>query len=134
MQARKAEGRKIFDGLKPWYKKQAPENEADLMARIWETAREQVVRLSARWVENVGNVCAPSGGQRTWQLQSLDTALDDFRERRRPLWRLQGALRRARWLPARRAGQLPDYLQAYHSPRDEGALHPSRPATRMWWL
>ena len=38
-----------------------------------------------------------------------------------------GALRRAGWLPAGRAGRLPDYPQAYHSPRDEGALDPSRP-------
>ena len=51
MQARKAEDKKIFDGVKRRYKRQAAENEADLMAWIWETEREQVVRLSARCVE-----------------------------------------------------------------------------------
>ena len=95
MQARKAEDKKIFNGLKRRYKRQAAENEADLMARIRETEWEQVVRLSARWVENVANVRAPSGAQRNRQLQSSNTAVDNFRERRRTLWRLQGALRRA---------------------------------------
>ena len=61
MQARQAEDKKIFDGLKRRYKRQAAETEADLMARIWETERVQVVKLSERWVENVANVHAPSG-------------------------------------------------------------------------
>ena len=34
MQARQAEDKKIFDGLRRRYKRQAAENEADLMARI----------------------------------------------------------------------------------------------------
>ena len=82
MQARKAEDKKILDGLRRRYKRQAAENEADLMARIWETERAQVVRLSTRWVENVANVCTPSGAQRNRQLQSSKAALDDLRERR----------------------------------------------------
>ena len=128
MEARKAEDKKIFDGLKRRYKRQAAENGVELMARILETEREQVVRLSARWVENVANVRAPSGVQRTRQLQSSNTALDELGKGGPTLWRLQGALRRPGWLRAGRAGRLPDYPQAYHSPRDEGALHPSRPS------
>ena len=58
MQARQDEDKKIFDGLRRRYKRQAAENEADLMARIWETERAQVVKLSTRWVENVANVRA----------------------------------------------------------------------------
>ena len=102
------------------------------MARIWYTGRAQVVRLSTRWVENVANVRAPSGAQRNRRLQSSNAALDDLRERRRTLGSLQGALRRAGWLPAGRAGRLPDYPQAYHSPRDEGALDPSRPSRHSY--
>ena len=45
---------------------------------------------------------------------------------------LQGALKRAGWLPAGRAGRLPDLPQAYHSPRDEGALDPSRPSRHSY--
>ena len=126
MQARKAEDETVFDGLRRRYKRQAAENEADLMARVWETERAQVVRLSTRWVENVANVRAPSGAQRNRQLQSSNAALADLRERRRTQRSLQGALRRAARLPAGRAGRLPDYPQAYHSPRDEGVLDPSR--------
>ena len=126
MQARQAEDKKIFDGLKRRYKRQAAENEADLMARIWETERAQVVKLSERWVENVANVRGPSGVQRNRQLQKSNAALDDLRERRQTVRSLHGALKRAGWLPAGRAGRLPDFPQAYHSPRDEGALNPSR--------
>ena len=64
MQARQAEDRKIFDGPRRRCKRQAAENEAHLMGQIWETERAQVVKLSKRWVENVANVCAPSGAQR----------------------------------------------------------------------
>ena len=63
MQARQAGDKKIFDGLRRRYKRQAAENEANLMARIWETERAHVVKLSERWVENVANVRAPSGAQ-----------------------------------------------------------------------
>ena len=127
MQAGKAEDKMIFDGMKRRDTRHAAENEAVWMARIRETEREQGVRLSARWVENVANVRAPSGAPRNRQLQSSNTALDDFRERGRTLRSLHGALRRAGWLLAGRAGRLLDYPQAYHSPRDEGALDPSRP-------
>ena len=82
--------------------------------------------LSTRWVQNVANVRAPSGAQRNRQLQSLNAALAEFQERRRTVWRLQGAMRRAGWLPAGRTGHMPNYPVAYHSPRHEGALHPSR--------
>ena len=126
MQARQAEDKKIFDGVRRRYKRQAAENEADLMARIWETERAQVVKLSERWVENVANVRAPSGAHRNRQLQTSNAPLDDLRERRQTVRCLQGALKRAGWLPAGRAGRLPDFPQAYHSPRDEGALDPSR--------
>ena len=51
--------------------------------------------LSTRWVENVANVRAPSGAQRNRQPQSSNAALAEFQERRRTLWRLQGAMRRA---------------------------------------
>ena len=110
MQARQAEDKKIFDGLRRRYKRQAAENEADLMARIRETERAQVVKLSERWVENVANVRAPSGVQGNRQLQNSNAALDDLRERRQTVRSLQGALKRAGWLPARRAGRLPDFL------------------------
>ena len=129
MEARKAEDKKIFDGLQRRYKRQAAENEANFMARIRETEQEQVVRLSARWVENVANFRAPSSAQRNRQLQSSNTAPDKFWERRRTPRSLQGAPRRAGWVPA---GQLPDYPQAYHSPRDEGALDPSRPSRHSY--
>ena len=132
MQPRQAEDKKIFDGLKRRYKRQAAENEADLMARIWETERAQVVKLSERWVENVANVRAPSGAQRNRQLQNSNAALDDLRERRQTMRSLHGALKRAGWLSAGRAGRLPDFLQAYHSPRDAGALDPSRPSRRSY--
>ena len=116
MQARKAEDKKILDGLNRRYQRQAAENEADLMAPIWETKWEQLARLSARWVENVANVRAPSGAQRNRQLQSSNTALDEFWEMRRTLQSRQGALRRAGWLPAGRAGQLPDYPRGIPQP------------------
>ena len=45
---------------------------------------------------------------------------------------LQGALKRAGWLPAGHAGRLPDFPQAYHSPWDEGALDPSRPSRHSY--
>ena len=132
MQARQAEDKKIFDGLRRRYKRQAAENEADLMARIWETERAQVVKLSERWVENVANVRAPSGARRNRQLQTSNAALDDLRERRQTVRSLQGALKRAGWLPARRAGRVPDFPQAYHSLRDEGALDPSCPSRHSY--
>ena len=75
-----------------------------------------MVKLSERWVENVAKVRAPSGAQRNPHLQNSNAALDDLRERRQTV--LQGALKRAGWLPAGRAGRLPDFPQAYHSPRD----------------
>ena len=128
MEARKAEDKKIFDCLKRRYKRQTTENEMQWMTRIWETEREQVVTLSTRLVENVANVRAPLGAQRNRQLQSSAAALAEFRERRPTLWRLQGAMRRAGWLLAGRTGHLPNYPVAYHSPQDEGALHPSRPS------
>ena len=102
------------------------------MARIWETEREQVVRLSTRWVENVANVRAPSGAQREGQLRNSNTALDELRERRRTLRSLHGALRRAGMLPAGPVGRMPEYPQAYHSPRDEGALDPTRPSRHSY--
>ena len=49
MHARKAEDKKILDGLWRRYKRQVAKNEADLMARIWETERAQVVRLSTSY-------------------------------------------------------------------------------------
>ena len=54
MQARQAEDKKIFDGLRRRYRRQAAENEADLMARIWETERAQVVKLRIVYSELVG--------------------------------------------------------------------------------
>ena len=82
MQARHAEDKKIFDGLRRRYKRQAAEDEADLMERIWETERAQVVKLPERWVETVANVRASSGAQRNRQLQNSNAALDDLREKR----------------------------------------------------
>ena len=135
MQARKAEDKTVFDGLRRRYKRQAAENEADLMARVWETERAQVVRLSTRWVENVANVCAPSGAQRNRQLQSSNAAVADLRERRRTLRSLQGALRRAARLPAGRAGRLPDIRKHTIATGGKGALTPPAPAaTPMWWM
>ena len=128
MEARKAEHKKVFDVLKRRYKRQAAENAMQWMTRIWETKREQVVTLSTRSVENVANVRAPSGAQRNQRLQSSHATVAEFRDGRWTLWRLQGAMRRAGWLPSGRTGHLSNSPVAYHNPRDEGDLHPSRPS------
>ena len=41
---------------------------------------------------------------------------------------MQGAMRRARWLPAGRSAHMPGFPVAYHSPHDEGPLLPSQPS------
>ena len=97
------------------------------MTRIWQSKREQAVTLATRWVNQVASVRAPLGAQRHRQLQSSNTALAEYEERRRSLHKLQGAMRRAHWLPTGRTGHLPDFPVAYHSARDEGLLRPSRP-------
>ena len=122
----KMEDKKDFEGLERRYKRQAAENEMQWMTRMWETEREQVVTLATRWVDQVATVRVPSGAQRNTQVQSFNTALAEFQERRRLLYKLQGAIRCPHWLPAGRTGHMPDFPVANHSPRHEGALHPSR--------
>ena len=127
-EARKAEDKKLFEGLKRRYKRQAAEDEMQWMARILESERGQAVTLATRWVDQVASVRAPSGAQRNRQLQSSNPALAECVERRRSLHKLQGAMRRAHWLPAGPTGHMPDFPVAYHNPRDEGPLRPSRPS------
>ena len=42
--------------------------------------------------------------------------------------KLQGAMRRAGWLPAARSGYLPDFQVAYHNARGEGPVLSSQPS------
>ena len=97
------------------------------MTRIWESEQEQAVMLATRWVDRAANVRVPSGAQRNRRLQSSNTALAKYVERRRSLQKQQGAMKRVHWRPAGRTGHMPDFPVAYHSPRDEGPLRPSRP-------
>ena len=127
-EAREVEDKKVFGGLKRRYQSQAAENEMQWIARIGATEWEQVVTPAATWVEEVASVRAPSSVQRNRQLQSSHTALAECQERRQMLYKLEGAMRRAQWLPAGRTGHMPDFSVAYHSPRNERAFHPSQPS------
>ena len=128
-EARKAEDKKLFEGLMRRYKRTAADvDEMEWMTRIWDSERQRAETLATKWVDQVAGVRAPSDTQRNRQLQTSNHALDMYVEQRRSLLKLQGAIRRARWLPARRFGHMPDFPVAYHSPRDEGPLLPSQPS------
>ena len=70
----------------------------------------------------------PSSVARNRQPQGTNNALHDYIEQRKSLHTLQGAMKRAGWLPARRTGRMPGFLVAHHSRRDEGPLRPSQPS------
>ena len=101
-------------------------------ARTRESERKQAVTLAKRWVDQVAILHAPWGAQRHMQLHSSNTAPVEHVERRRSLHKLQGAMRRAHWLPARPTGHMPDLPVAYRSLGDEGPLRPSRPSRQLF--
>ena len=126
--ARKAEDKKLFEGLMRRYNRTAADaDEIEWMTSIWDSERQRAETLATKWVDQLAGVRAPSGVQRNRQLQTSTNALDAYVEQRRSLHKLQGAMMRARWLPAGRSGRMPNFPLAYHSPRDEGPLLPSKP-------
>ena len=125
-EARKAEDKKLFEGLKRRYKRQAAEDEMQWMTWSRESEWEQAVTLATRWVDHVGILHAPSGAHRRRLLQSSNTALAEYVERRRSLHKLQGAMRN--WLPAGRTGHMPHFPVAYHNLRNEWPPRRSHPS------
>ena len=76
-------------------------------------------------MEHLSLVRAPSGAQRSRQLQAAKNALQDYTEQRKLLHTLHVALKRAAWLRAGRTSRMPYFPVAYHITRDEGRLHRS---------